>query len=157
MANISELKIDTPAGYDDSTLKWKRLADYKKTFDYPIDYWVAIVGFDAEKKQVDFMGKWEPNSYCHYHRHLSATTSIVLAGEHNVVETTGSDSTHKIRTRGDVATTNAGDAHMEYGGPEGSVLLFSMDCDGGKVFEVLDKNNNVLVDLSFDDFIAGNY
>jgi len=32
-----------------------------------------------------------------------------------------------------------------------------MDCDGGTVFEVLDKSNNVLVGLSFDDFITGNY
>ena len=157
MKNISTLKVNPLIGYDDSTLSWKRLTDPKKTFDYPVDYWVAILGFDIEKKHVDFMGKWEPNSYCHYHRHLSPTTSIVLAGEHHVVETETAEKSHKIRTRGDIATTVAGEAHMEYGGVEGSLLLFSMDCDGGSVFEVLDKSNNVLVGLSFDDFITGNY
>ena len=157
MKNMSELKIALPAGYVDSALNWKRLTDPKNTFDYLIDYWVAILGFDSEKKHVDFMGKWEPDSYCHYHRHLSSTTSIVLAGEHNLVETETIEKTHKIRTRGDIATTDAGDAHMEYGGTEGSLLLFSMDCEGDKVFEVLDSANNVLVDLSFDDFIVGNY
>jgi len=157
MENISTLKVHPLTGYDDSTLSWKRLTDPKKTFDYPVDYWVAILGFDVEKKHVDFMGKWEPNSYCHYHRHLSPTTSIVLAGEHNVVETETAEKNHKIRTRGDIATTVAGEAHMEYGGAEGSLLLFSMDCDGGSVFEVLDESNNVLVGLSFDDFIMGNY
>jgi hypothetical protein len=157
MKNTSALKVNPLVGYDDSTLNWKRITDRKKTFDYPVDYWVAILGFDVEKKHVDFMGKWEPNSYCHYHRHLSPTTSIVLSGEHNVVETETAEKTHKIRTRGDIAITDAGDAHMEYGGTEGSLLLFSMDCDGGTVFEVLDKSNNVLVGLSFDDFITGNY
>ena len=157
MKHISALKVNPLVGYDDSTLNWKRITDRKKTFDYPVDYWVAILGFDVEKKHVDFMGKWEPNSYCHYHRHLSPTTSIVLSGEHNVVETETAEKTHKIRTRGDIAITDAGDAHMEYGGTEGSLLLFSMDCDGGTVFEVLDKSNNVLVGLSFDDFITGNY
>ena len=86
MKNISTLKVNPLIGYDDSTLSWKRLTDPKKTFDYPVDYWVAILGFDVEKKHVDFMGKWEPNSYCHYHRHLSPTTSIVLAGEHNLMD-----------------------------------------------------------------------
>lgn len=157
MKNTSALKVNPLVGYDDSTLNWKRITDRKKTFDYPVDYWVAILGFDVEKKHVDFMGKWEPNSYCHYHRHLSPTTSIVLSGEHNVVETETAEKTHKIRTRGDIAITDAGDAHMEYGGAEGSLLLFSMDCAGGTVFEVLDKSNNVLVGLSFDDFITGNY
>jgi len=157
MKNTSALKVNPLVGYDDSTLNWKRITDRKKTFDYPVDYWVAILGFDVEKKHVDFMGKWEPNSYCHYHRHLSPTTSIVLSGEHHVVETETAEKTHKIRTRGDIAITDAGDAHMEYGGTEGSLLLFSMDCDGGTVFEVLDKSSNVLVGLSFDDFITGNY
>jgi hypothetical protein len=157
MNAVPDVVANLTSGYDASSLQWKRLTDPKKTFDYHVDYWVAIIGFDMEKKHVDFLGKWEPNSYCHYHRHLSPTTSIVLAGEHHLVDESGSETVHKIRVRGDIATTEAGESHMEYGGPEGSMLLFSMDCDGGEVFQVLDKNENVMVSLSFEDFVTENY
>ena len=157
MNAVPDLVSNLTSGYDASSLQWKRLIDPKNTFDYHIDYWVAIIGFDMEKKHVDFLGKWEPNSYCHFHRHLAATTSIVLAGEHHLVDDNGGDEIHKIRTRGDIARTEAGESHRDYGGSEGSMLLFSMDCDGGEVFQVLNEKEEAIVSLSFDDFVTGNY
>ena len=44
---------------------------------------------------------------------------------------------------------------MEYAGPQGSVVFFSMQTDDGRLFEILDKDENVLAVATLDDFVAG--
>jgi hypothetical protein len=56
-------------------------------------------------------GKWAPNSYCHFHKHLGNTLSLVF---------------------------------------------FSMQAVGGKLFEVLGRAERVLNVTALDDFLAGN-
>ena len=56
-------------------------------FEYPIDYAIRILGWSPDTQTVDFLGRWAPHAYCHFHRHLGATTSLVLEGEHHTVET----------------------------------------------------------------------
>lgn len=63
------------------------------------------------------LGKWAPNSYCHFHKHLGNTTSLVLEGEHHTVETLGGESIHKVRQAGDHAQNPGGDVHMEFAAP----------------------------------------
>ncbi len=123
--------------------------------DYPIDYWLAVLGARPEAGCVDFLGKWEPGAYCHFHRHLGDTTSFVLEGEHHVLETTDTGTVHKIRHPGSYSQSPGGDVHLEYAGPEGSTVFFSMQCPDDRVFEVLDKDQNVLAVVTLDDFVAG--
>ena len=73
------------SGFKTDAIEWQRIVGSPR-FDYPIDYWVAVLGVQPEQGRIDFLSKWEPNAYCHYHRHLGPTTLLVLEGEHHVVE-----------------------------------------------------------------------
>ncbi len=143
------------SGYKTDAIEWQRIVGTPR-FDYPIDYWVAVLGVQPETGQIDFLSKWEPNAYCHYHRHLGPTTVLVLEGEHHVIEKTATETVHKVRTPGFFARNPGGDVHMEFGGPQGAVVFFSVQAvEGGKLFEVMDKDGKVLVTATIDDFLSG--
>ena len=69
--------------YDNDALRWKHYTGSDK-FDYPIDYWSALLS--VADGHVDLLYRWEPNSYCHFHRHSADTTSLVLEGELHVID-----------------------------------------------------------------------
>jgi len=144
-----------PSGYKTDEIMWQRVTGSPR-FDYPIDYWVAILGVQPETGRIDFLSKWEPNSYCHYHRHLGPMTTLVLEGEQHVVEKTATETVHKVRRPGFCARSEGGDVHMEYGGPDGAVVLFMCEAvEDGKLFDVLDRDGNVLVTATIETFISG--
>lgn len=147
-------KIQALSWFKTDRIEWKRLQG-GDAFDYPIDYWIAVLGTQAETGQVDFLVKWEPNRYCHYHRHLGHTTVMVLEGEHHLVEESPTETVHKIRRPGHLVRNPPGDVHMEYGGPQGSVLFFSMTSPDGRVFDILDRQENVLLTVTVEDFANG--
>ena len=70
--------------FDNSQLRWKHFTGSDQ-FDYPIDYWAALLSARADG-HVDLLYRWEPNAYCHFHRHTAATTSTVLAGELHIID-----------------------------------------------------------------------
>jgi len=143
------------SGYRTDNIEWQRITGSPR-FDYLIDYWVAVLGVQPETGQIDFLSKWEPNAYCHYHRHLGPTTTLVLEGEHHVVETTATETVHKIRKPGFFSRNQGGDVHMESGGPTGAVVFFSCQgVEGGKLFDVMDRDGKVLVTATIDDFLSG--
>ena len=146
--------VNFVSGYKTDGIQWQRILGTPR-FDYPIDYWVAVLGAQPEIGRIDFLSKWEPNAYCHYHRHLGPTTLLVLEGEHHVIETTGTETVHKIRQPGHFSRNPGGDVHMEYGGPQGAVVLFSVEAVDGKLFDVLDSSGKLLVTATIDDFLNG--
>lgn len=125
-------------------------------FEYPIDYGIRILGWSADTQSVEFLGKWAPNSYCHFHRHLGATTSLVLEGEHHTVETVDGREIHQVRGPGDYAQKPGGEAHMEFAGPQGSLVFFRMEAVDGQLFEVLGRGERVLASTPLAEFVAGN-
>ena len=125
-------------------------------FDYPINYSLGLLGASRQSMTIDFLGRWAPNSYCHFHRHLGDTTSLVLEGEHHTVETINGKSIHKTRLAGSYAQKSGGDVHMEYAGAAGSLVFFSMKAVDGLVFEVLASDETVISSLSYEDFLVGN-
>lgn len=143
----------TVSGYNTAAIAWQRVLGSPK-FDYPIDYWVAILGVQPELGRIDFLSKWEPNAYCHYHRHLGPMSVLVLEGEHHIIETTATETVHKVRQPGFFTRSAGGDVHMEHGGPQGAVVLFSCQTHAdGKLFEVLDKQGTVLVTATIQSFL----
>ncbi|MSR15412.1 MAG: hypothetical protein EXR86_12800 [Gammaproteobacteria bacterium] len=152
--NIAVNPTTFMSGYKTDAIQWQHIVGTPR-FEYPIDYWVAVLGVQPEIGQIDFLSKWEPNAYCHYHRHLGGTTTLVLEGEHHVIEKTATETIHKIRQPGHFSRNPGGDVHMEYGGATGTVVFFSVQAVEGKLFDVLDAEGNVLVTATVDDFVNG--
>ncbi len=135
-------------------LKWVQITGSKR-FDYPIDYEVAILHVDESTGRVDFLSRWKPDCYCHYHRHVGDTSLLVLEGEHHVVETHNHETVHKTRKPGFFATNPGGDVHMEYGGPEGTLVYFNCQAVDGGLFDVMDRDGTVLKTATIEDFLSG--
>lgn len=154
MANSTAQTFSSLSNFDTTTVEWIHFGEDSR-FDYPINYSIGILGASPDTGTVDFLGKWAPNSYCHFHRHLGSTTSLILEGEQHTVETINGEPVHSVRKAGDYALKPGGEAHMEYAGPEGSLVFFSMKAVDGKIFEVLAKDESVLNATSYDDFVAG--
>ena len=141
--------------FNDNEIEWIHLIG-DDTFDYPIDYKAAVLNL-RDDGHIDMLFRWAPNKYCHFHRHLVPTTTTVLEGEHHLVDIeNGVEGEHRIRAAGDYSHRPSGEVHMEYAGPEGSLLLFNMYAPDGRLFEILDKDENVLALVTIEDFKSGN-
>ena len=142
------------ATYPARDLEWLRITGSPR-FEYPIDYSVAVLHVDAASGRIDFLARWEPDHYCHFHRHLGETNILVLEGEHHVVEQSDTETVHKTRQAGFFACNPGGDVHMEYAGNEGTLVYFSCQAVDGKVFDVLADDHKVLATATVDDFTSG--
>ena len=103
-------------------LQWVRVTGSPR-FDYPIDYEVAVLDVDVAAGRIDFLSRWAPQAYCHFHRHLGETSVLVLEGEHNVVEEGATETVHKQRKPGFFATNPAVTCTWSMVGPRGAGLF----------------------------------
>ncbi|NCF33884.1 MAG: hypothetical protein GWP50_09995 [Proteobacteria bacterium] len=141
--------------YDNNNLRWKHYTGNDK-FNYPINFWSALLNARADG-HVDLLYRWEPNSYCHFHRHSAHTTSVVLEGELHVIDVdaqTGEEKSVRVRTVGDYASKAPGDVHMERGGPEGALVLFSLYTPDGLLAETLADDGRVLSQSTMEPILA---
>ena len=151
---MDKLLTDPTSHLQSNHLEWQPLKGTPR-FDYPIDYSVAITGVDRDAGLIEFMAKWAPNAYCHFHRHLGRTMTRVLQGEHHIVETTETQTLHKTRRPGFQGLSPAGDIHMECGGAAGSTVLFLCEAVDGKVFDIVAGDGTVIATTTLDDFLSG--
>ena len=131
---------------------WERyLGDPERddtSFNWPIDYSGTVLDI-REDGHVDVLYRWEPNSYCHFHRHTAPTTSLVLEGELHVTEVVnGEPGETRVRRTGDWAHRPETEDHMESGGPEGALVLFSIYAPEGVLSQRLDRQGNVMVSVT---------
>lgn len=145
------LTTELPADFDLAKAKWVRFVGSPK-FDYPIDYSVSVVEADPIVGRIDFVVRWAPNAYCHYHRHLGATVAAVIEGEQHLTETREFETIQKVRRAGFTGQVADGDTHMECAGPDGLTMLFSTYAPDGRLFEVLDRSGNVLAAATIAEF-----
>jgi len=141
---------------ENSQLRWKHFVG-GDDFDYPIDYWAALL-CAREDGHVDLLYRWEPNSYCHFHRHTAQTTSTVLAGELHVVDVdieSGRELNQRVRYAGDYACKEPGDVHMEYAGPRGALVLFNLYSPNGVLAESLARDGTVIGRSRLADILKG--
>jgi hypothetical protein len=151
---IEQFSNDVMSRLQSNRLDWQRLTGGPK-FDYPIDYSVAVTSADRSAGVIEFIARWAPNSFCHYHRHLGRTATRVLEGEHHIVETTELQILHKTRRPGFQGQTPVGELHMEYGGPDGTTVIFLCEAVDGKLFDIVAKDGTVLATATLDDFASG--
>ena len=140
--------------FENDNLRWKHFTGSDR-FDYPIDFYSALLSVRPEGN-IELLYWWEPNSYCHFHRHTANTTSIVLKGELQVIDVdlkTGKELGIKIRPVGDFASKEPGDVHMERGGPEGALVFFSLFTEDGSLAETLSQDGRVLSTSSIDPIL----
>ena len=93
-------------------LIWKHYSE-DENHPFPVSYWGSILDID-DVGHVSALYRWAPGQFCHFHRHVCATTSILLEGELHV-ETikNGEVVDTAIRRIGDYAKKPPGDVHME--------------------------------------------
>ena len=141
---------------DNKDLRWKHFTG-SDSFDYPIDYWAALLGARADG-HVDLLYRWAPNAYCHFHRHAAATSSTVISGELHIIDMdleTGEEVGRVVRRAGSYAHKSPGDVHMERGGPDGAVVLFNLYAPDGLLAETLGRDGTVLGKSTLDQILKG--
>ena len=140
--------------FENDNLRWKHFTGSDR-FDYPIDFYSALLSVRPEG-HIELLYWWEPNSYCHFHRHTANTPSLVLKGKLHVIDVdlkTGKELGIKIRPVGDFASKEPGDVHMERGGPEGALVFFSLFTEDGSLAETLSQDGRVLSTSSIDPIL----
>jgi hypothetical protein len=151
---LGEFSSDILARIGSNHLDWQQLKGSPK-FDYAIDYSIAFIRADRAAGQIEFLAKWAPNSYCHFHRHVGRTATWVIQGEHHIVETTETQILHKTRKPGFRGQSPAGEIHMEYGGEAGSTVLFMCEAVDGNLFDIVAKDGSVIATATLEDFASG--
>ena len=147
------LTTELPVGFDLAKATWVHFGGGPK-FDYPIDYAVSVVQADVATGRIDFLARWAPSSYCHFHRHLGTTAAAVIEGEQHITETRELETIHKVRKAGFRGQVPDGETHMECAGPDGLTMLFSTHAPDGRLFEVLDATGGrVLAAATIAEFL----
>lgn len=114
---------------------------------------VYIFDFDEERQIIDAVFRFPVNEKVAPHRHVSQTNMLILGGELIIYEDDGS--VRDRRKSGQYFTGIKGDVHLEGGGPQGAVVLYSVRGHGApEVIELLDGEQNIMGALTFDD-VAG--
>ena len=140
--------------YQNENLKWKRFQG-GNDFKYPIDYSAALLNAN-EDGHADILYRWEPNCYCHFHRHTAEVSSTVLEGELHVIDidlASGEEIGTKIRKAGDYAHKEPGDVHMEKAGPNGALVLFNLYAPEGILAESLNQDGSVIGQATLEQLL----
>lgn len=141
---------------NNENLKWRRYTE-GDAFDYPIDYSDTVLDV-REDGRLEILVKWEPNCYCHFHRHTAETSSLVLEGELLVTDIdieTGKEIGQRVRVAGDFVHKQPGDVHMEQGGANGALVLFNIyaPSEDGKLAESLNKDGSLISTSTIEKII----
>ena len=127
--------------FNPKVVEWRNFRD-PECKDYKIDFDYTLLGYDIEKGKLDMMLRYtKGRGGCRRHRHIAATTTIVLKGEQHLTELGKDGSKKEIkRKKGDYAVAQA-DAlpHLEHGGDDGGIVLLSMQDDEGRLIEYFDE------------------
>ena len=143
--------------FDHGAYKWREVVgDPGTLFKVRHDY--TILGYDLGAGTLDMLVRWKADGgHCPIHRHTSTTTILVLEGEQHLwdVHPDGSRTGPRIRKTGDHALT-VGEAlpHIECGGESGGVAFFSNHSNDGRLYEILDEDLNLVVDVTMELLVA---
>ena len=141
--------------FEEENFRWKRYTD-KAQFDYPIDYSGTVLSAQ-EDGHVDVLYRWAPNSACHLHRHTAELSSLVLEGELHVIDIdpeTGKETGRLVKKAGHYARKPAGDVHIEVGGPEGALVMFSIYAPEGVLTEGLSRKGEVKSESTVEQILS---
>ncbi len=135
----------TPYRFDDRQIDWRALGDFQHLE-------ASIFFVDEEQNIVDFIIKFDPNEKVLLHRHLAATNTFVVEGEHRIYEADGQ--LREVRPAGRYTFSTGGDAHNEGGGPTGGIVYYTVRGQTDALFDLLDEDLKVVATLRTGDFKA---
>lgn len=124
---------------------------------YRLDYEYSILGYDLESGHLDMLMRFRGNGgHCERHRHVAATTTLILDGEQHLSEVKKDGSFLRvIREEGAYAIAPAAASpHMESGGERGCVLLLSLQASNGILFDLLDEDFHSISSVTIEQFVA---
>lgn len=142
-------QLPTPLSYqfDDSNITWLPFGSYQG-----LAY--TLFDVDVERRSADVMFRFEPNTTCFYHRHVAASWSLVVAGEHRVFEVdeaTGEE-TLLVKPVGSFTHKSGGDVHIEGGGPEGCTVFMHMEAETDRMYDVLEDDRSLKMSVDVHQF-----
>ncbi len=140
--------------FDLQRVEWRRVTDPACTA-FHVDFEYSLLGYDLPTGRLDMLLRYGPGGHCRRHRHVAATTTLVLAGEQFLTEMLPDGATRSVhRKTGDYALAPA-DAHPhdEHGGASGATVLLSMSAPDGILFEYFDANMANGWTLSIQDYV----
>jgi len=143
--------------FDPSRYKWREVVGepgdaLKVRHDY------TILGYDLAAGTLDMVVRWAGDGgHCPIHRHIATTTILVLEGEQHLWDLLpdGRRGEHRVRRAGDYAlTVGEPNPHLERGGEEGGVAFFGCHSASGKLYEIVDEDSNLILDVTMETLIA---
>lgn len=131
--------------FNDSHIDWQTLANFEH-----LQY--SILDIDAQRHIIDVLFKFAANQQIVLHRHKVLNKTFVIQGEHRLYHADGS--IKDIRPVGQYTSSPASDEpHREGGGEVDVIVLFSIRGGAGVLYEILDDAQNVIGELTWQDFI----
>ena len=136
--------------FDDRTISWTPFNGFKG-----LHY--AIQSVDPELNRVDMLMRFEPNTNCVPHTHVGVTKTLVLEGEHRIYRPDGGGGLGEpdIRPAGTFSENRGDETHVEGGGPEGAIILLSMQAVDGNVYDILREDLSLERSITLDNFARG--
>jgi len=141
--------------FDNAPEAWQPVAD--DTASYRLCYDFQVLSWDVDAQTIDFVLRFDGDGgHCPRHRHLAATTVLVMSGEQHLDEWhPDGTTTHKCRVSGEYHRSDGADAnpHMERGGDAGAVVFYSCYAPDRRLFEFVDDDRVVTRTVTTDDMI----
>lgn len=141
--------------FDVNNIEWHHIRGEPED-TYKLDYEYSLLGYDLSAGKLDMMMRFRPGGgFCEPHSHIAATSVMVLQGEQHLQEQLPDGGIKKIVRKAGEYAISGRDAlpHLETGGPEGAVIMLSLQTDTGILFEAFDSDFNKLVDVSIEDMV----
>lgn len=132
--------------FDDQNIEWRTLdwLDHISFYVYKVD---------EENRIVDVLFKFAANKKVMLHRHKAPYITFVVQGELRFYRPNGE--LKEIRPVGSYVSGVAnGEPHLEGGGDEDAIVLFSNRNVEDALYQFLDDDQKPIVTLGFADFKA---
>jgi hypothetical protein len=143
--------------FDPDRYAWREVTG-DPGLSYLVRHDYTILGYDLKAGTLDMAVRWSGDGgHCPIHRHVATTSVLVLEGEQHLwdLEPDGTSGEHRVRRAGDYALTSGDQRpHLERGGPEGGIAFFGDHTSEGRMYELLDVQGGLLLDVTMDTLIA---
>jgi len=111
-----------------------------------------ILDVNIATHTADMLVKFDPGSRCLFHRHVAATTTLVLEGSLHIFEQTASGVVEKIKPAGSFSSGAENEIHIEGGGNDGVLVYFSMRGNDDHIYDLLNLDFSLRRAITVQDF-----